>query len=352
MRDYKRRRQSYRAKNVHITKKSYTEVGSLRESWEFSLCLVHISINNSIPVQTRKNLLCLLCPSWLEFANLLIRESLWFSLLQEVTGNRSISGSSEFFMWKWQQDALYSVVKWHYYFYAEILFFKKYTVTHCFVVVCFLMPFFTLRWFGMWLVYIWRNSATTGRKRTGWITQRCVKEESQNLQEGTSQLTFKHSWGICYFYVDSSSLRAWNGFFGWLVFLRGCGLIGWLLSYTVRRSFYYRTDSEKLVTVKLFSLNKISNVFGFCSPRKEDRRSASVDSRQSAGSSKDTERTRHRRDSSRSPSKRKRSRERGKDRDSRRKRERWDEIASAASLLLNQATVQKKSLIQGKEHLI
>lgn len=32
-------------------------------------------------------------------------------------------------------------------------------------------------------MYIWRNSATTGRKRTGWITQRCVKEESQNLQE-------------------------------------------------------------------------------------------------------------------------------------------------------------------------
>lgn len=28
MRDYKRRRQSYRAKNVHITKKSYTEVGT------------------------------------------------------------------------------------------------------------------------------------------------------------------------------------------------------------------------------------------------------------------------------------------------------------------------------------
>ena len=28
MRDYKRRRQSYRAKNVHITKKSYTEVRS------------------------------------------------------------------------------------------------------------------------------------------------------------------------------------------------------------------------------------------------------------------------------------------------------------------------------------
>ncbi|XP_068018114.1 U11/U12 small nuclear ribonucleoprotein 48 kDa protein isoform X2 [Melanerpes formicivorus] len=56
------------------------------------------------------------------------------------------------------------------------------------------------------------------------------------------------------------------------------------------------------------------------SGRKEDRRSASVDSRQSGGSSKDTEHTRHRRESSRSPSKRKRSCERG--RDSRRKRER------------------------------
>ncbi|XP_010706807.1 U11/U12 small nuclear ribonucleoprotein 48 kDa protein [Meleagris gallopavo] len=61
------------------------------------------------------------------------------------------------------------------------------------------------------------------------------------------------------------------------------------------------------------------------SGRKEDRRSASVDSRQSGGSSKDTERTRHRRESSRSPSKRKRSRDRGKDRDSRRKREREDD---------------------------
>ncbi|KAM6209865.1 U11/U12 small nuclear ribonucleoprotein 48 kDa protein isoform 4-T4 [Sarcoramphus papa] len=58
------------------------------------------------------------------------------------------------------------------------------------------------------------------------------------------------------------------------------------------------------------------------SGRKEDRRSASVDSRQSGGSCKDTERTRHRRETSRSPNKRKRSRERGKDRDSRRKRER------------------------------
>lgn len=34
MRDYKRRRQSYRAKNVHITKKSYTEVSSSRERCE------------------------------------------------------------------------------------------------------------------------------------------------------------------------------------------------------------------------------------------------------------------------------------------------------------------------------
>ncbi|KFR15997.1 U11/U12 small nuclear ribonucleoprotein 48 kDa protein, partial [Opisthocomus hoazin] len=58
------------------------------------------------------------------------------------------------------------------------------------------------------------------------------------------------------------------------------------------------------------------------SGRREDRRSASVDSRQSGGSCKDTERARHRRESSRSPNKRKRSRERGKDRDSRRKRER------------------------------
>ncbi|XP_067147116.1 U11/U12 small nuclear ribonucleoprotein 48 kDa protein isoform X2 [Apteryx mantelli] len=58
---------------------------------------------------------------------------------------------------------------------------------------------------------------------------------------------------------------------------------------------------------------------------REDRRSASVDSRQSGGSCKDTDRTRHRRDTSRSPSKQKRSRERGKDRDSRRKREREED---------------------------
>ncbi|NWJ02625.1 SNR48 protein, partial [Crypturellus undulatus] len=61
------------------------------------------------------------------------------------------------------------------------------------------------------------------------------------------------------------------------------------------------------------------------SGRREERRSASVDSRQSGGSCKEAERPRHRRESSRSPSKRKRSHERGKDRDSRRKRERDDD---------------------------
>ncbi|KYO42797.1 U11/U12 small nuclear ribonucleoprotein [Alligator mississippiensis] len=58
------------------------------------------------------------------------------------------------------------------------------------------------------------------------------------------------------------------------------------------------------------------------SGRKEERRSASVDSRQSCESSKDTDRSRQRRDASRSPEKRRRSRERGKERDSRRKKER------------------------------
>lgn len=54
MRDYKRRRQSYRAKNVHITKKSYTEVSSSRESCEFIVCLVHISINNGVYLRQGK----------------------------------------------------------------------------------------------------------------------------------------------------------------------------------------------------------------------------------------------------------------------------------------------------------
>ncbi|XP_061463101.1 U11/U12 small nuclear ribonucleoprotein 48 kDa protein-like [Rhineura floridana] len=58
------------------------------------------------------------------------------------------------------------------------------------------------------------------------------------------------------------------------------------------------------------------------SGRKHERRSASVDSRQSCGSSKDSEYSRRKGNSSRSPGKRKRSRERERDRDSRRKRER------------------------------
>ncbi|XP_025904330.1 U11/U12 small nuclear ribonucleoprotein 48 kDa protein [Nothoprocta perdicaria] len=59
--------------------------------------------------------------------------------------------------------------------------------------------------------------------------------------------------------------------------------------------------------------------------RREERRSASADSRQSGGSCRDAERPRHRREGSRSPSKRRRSRERGKDRDGRRRRERDDD---------------------------
>uniref|UniRef100_A0A8C5SX15 Small nuclear ribonucleoprotein U11/U12 subunit 48 n=1 Tax=Laticauda laticaudata TaxID=8630 RepID=A0A8C5SX15_LATLA len=55
---------------------------------------------------------------------------------------------------------------------------------------------------------------------------------------------------------------------------------------------------------------------------KEERRSASVDSRQSCGSSKDTDYSRHRRNSSRSPGRWKRSREKERERDSRRKRDR------------------------------
>lgn len=41
----------------------------------------------------------------------------------------------------------------------------------------------------MWLVCIWKNSAISGRRRTGWIIQRYVKEGSQNLQEGMPLLT-------------------------------------------------------------------------------------------------------------------------------------------------------------------
>lgn len=36
---------------------------------------------------------------------------------------------------------------------------------------------------------IWKNSAISGRRRTGWIMQRYVKEGSRSLQEGMPQLT-------------------------------------------------------------------------------------------------------------------------------------------------------------------
>ncbi|XP_043831252.1 U11/U12 small nuclear ribonucleoprotein 48 kDa protein [Dromiciops gliroides] len=61
------------------------------------------------------------------------------------------------------------------------------------------------------------------------------------------------------------------------------------------------------------------------SGRKEERRSASVDSRQSGESHKDADHSRHRRDRSRSPRKRKRSKEKERDRDLRRKRDRDEE---------------------------
>nr|XP_056718907.1 U11/U12 small nuclear ribonucleoprotein 48 kDa protein [Euleptes europaea] len=55
---------------------------------------------------------------------------------------------------------------------------------------------------------------------------------------------------------------------------------------------------------------------------KPSGRSASTDSRQSCGSSKDVDHSRHRKDPSRSPDKQTKSREKERDRDSRRKRER------------------------------
>lgn len=74
MRDYKRRRQSYRAKNVHITKKSYTEVRS-----ENSV------LHNDIPFQTKKMPVLLLVPCLITVANCR-GIFFWF-----VTNNRSIS---------------------------------------------------------------------------------------------------------------------------------------------------------------------------------------------------------------------------------------------------------------------
>lgn len=56
MRDYKRRRQSYRAKNVHITKKSYTEVRSENKLILAQECLLCVSINDDRPFQSKKNI--------------------------------------------------------------------------------------------------------------------------------------------------------------------------------------------------------------------------------------------------------------------------------------------------------
>ncbi|XP_067323650.1 U11/U12 small nuclear ribonucleoprotein 48 kDa protein [Anolis sagrei] len=64
--------------------------------------------------------------------------------------------------------------------------------------------------------------------------------------------------------------------------------------------------------------NETSSLSVKSSRRKDERRSGSADSRQSEGSSRDVDHSRHRRNSSRSPGKRKRSREKS----SRRKRER------------------------------
>lgn len=107
---------------------------------------------------------------------------------------------------------------------------------------------------------------------------------------------------------------------GGIVFLRVIERLNkrYVLCRTSLVGHYITKLVLEIVTVKLFLLIQMTK-FIF---RREDRRSASVDSRQSGGSSKDTECTRHRRDTSRSPGKRRRSRERGKDRDSRRKRER------------------------------
>lgn len=77
MRDYKRRRQSYRAKNVHITKKSYTEVRSEKKDFFAQQCL-YISINNYILFQRQIIcvFLCFLYPALLLLQT--IEECFWF----------------------------------------------------------------------------------------------------------------------------------------------------------------------------------------------------------------------------------------------------------------------------------
>lgn len=79
MRDYKRRRQSYRAKNVHITKKSYTEVRSEKKKDFFAQkCLFCMSINNYILFQRQIIcvFLCFLYPALLLLQT--IEQCFWF----------------------------------------------------------------------------------------------------------------------------------------------------------------------------------------------------------------------------------------------------------------------------------
>lgn len=63
MRDYKRRRQSYRAKNVHITKKSYTEV-RLGEKRLFCTEVLIIYQHKQLYTLSRRNNTSLLLVSW------------------------------------------------------------------------------------------------------------------------------------------------------------------------------------------------------------------------------------------------------------------------------------------------
>lgn len=58
MRDYKRRRQSYRAKNVHITKKSYTEVRSEKKGF-FAQSAYYIYQHKQLYTLSKTNNMCL-----------------------------------------------------------------------------------------------------------------------------------------------------------------------------------------------------------------------------------------------------------------------------------------------------
>lgn len=59
MRDYRRRRQSYRAKNVHITKKSYTEVSTAAICFSFGEKLMtKMAVGNTSVILLRKCIMC------------------------------------------------------------------------------------------------------------------------------------------------------------------------------------------------------------------------------------------------------------------------------------------------------